>query len=392
MKLRLPFTSYRTIGVSEVLAALRVLFSGKLSGFLGSAGDSFLGGKEVLKFESTAAEYFGSSYCVSFNSWSSGLFCAVGALGLEPGDEVLVPSWTMSASATAITHWGGVPVFIDVDPKTYTMNPDEVEKAISSKTRGIVIVDIFGNPSQYDALIDIAKKFNLWTLGDCAQAPGAKYGGKHVSSYSDIGGYSLNRHKHIQTGEGGFALTDDLELATKMRLMRNHSEQVTAHSDFRQFETIAGHNFRLGEIEAAMATTQLTKLANRVKTRRRAAQTLTRQLSKIKGFVIPESDAFGTSAFYLYPILLSGMTTEKRQILATRLRGIGVPGLIVGYQNIHKLPFFAKNSKVLGSRLSLSEELYSSTFLGIQLCSAKFGLIQTTLLAHKISREVKNLV
>jgi dTDP-4-amino-4,6-dideoxygalactose transaminase len=294
----------------------------------------------------------------------------------------------MSASATSITHWGGVPIFVDIEPRTYTLDLQKIEDAITNRTVGIVIVDIFGNPRNYEGLRELAKRRGLWTLGDCAQAPGATVGDKHVASLSDIGGYSLNRHKHIQTGEGGFALTDDYDLATKMRLMRNHAEQVTADKEYVGYYKIAGHNFRLGELEAAMALPQLHKLSNRVRTRRRAAQILASSLSKISSFVVPSSDDYGKSAYYLFPLVFSDMSTQRRTRFVEALKKAGVPGIVVRYQNIHRLPFFASLDGVGDKHLPVCEELYDSTFVGIQLCSASFGRVQTRLVARAIHKAV----
>ncbi len=192
---------YNSIGVEEVKAVEEVVKSGVLSQYLGCWHDDFYGGPKVQEFERECERYFGVKHAITVNSWTSGLIAAVGAIGVEPGDEIIVTPWTMCASATAILHWNAIPIFADIETETFCMDIASVEANITPKTKAIMSVDIFGHSSDMDSLMSLAKKHNLKVISDTAQAPGALYHEKYAGTLADIGGYSLNYHKHIHTGE-----------------------------------------------------------------------------------------------------------------------------------------------------------------------------------------------
>ena len=203
------FSRYNTIGDEEAIAVAKVMESGVLSDFVGAPGKHFLGGAKVREFENTFATKFDCGHAISVNSWTSGLTTIIGALDIEPGDEVLVSPWTMCASATAILHWNAIPVFVDIEPDTYCIDPLKIEEKITSRTRAILAVDIFGQSADMDKINVIAKKHGLKVISDTAQAPGALYHGKLAGTLGTIGGFSFNYHKHIHTGEGGMIVTSD---------------------------------------------------------------------------------------------------------------------------------------------------------------------------------------
>ena len=254
-----PFPSQNTMDDSEIKASKKVIESGILSGFLGAWGDAFYGGPRVQKFEKMFSKMHDSEYGVSVNSCTSGLIAAVGALGCEPGDEVIVPALTMSATATAAVIFNCVPIFADVNPITSSIDPLSVKKLITSRTKAIIVTHWFGYPVDMDPILKIARKYNISIIEDCAQAPLATYKGKKVGTLGDIGVFSLNYHKHIHTGEGGIALTNNKKLAERMQLIRNHGEAVVARKPTKDFRNLLGFNFRLGEIEAAIGIEQLKK-------------------------------------------------------------------------------------------------------------------------------------
>ena len=220
------FKHYNPIGVEEVQAAKAVIESGVLSQFIGAWHPDFLGGPKVKEFEALCAQHFGVKHAITVNSWTSGLIAAVGAIGIQPGDEVIVPPWTMCASATAILHWNAIPVFADIDPHTFCISPASIEANITPYTKAIMAVDIFGQSADMDAIMAIAKRHGLRVISDTAQAPGALYKGQFAGTLADVGGFSLNYHKHIHTGEGGILITNDDEIAQRLQLIRNHAEAV----------------------------------------------------------------------------------------------------------------------------------------------------------------------
>ena len=246
------FRRFNSIGHEEVEAAQAVVESGVLSKFLGCWDPDFFGGPKVQEFEGQCEAYFGVKHAITVNSWTSGLIAAVGAIGIEPGDEVIVSPWTMSASATAILHWNAIPVFADIEPETFCLDPAAVEANITPYTKAIMAVDIFGHSADMEALMSIAKRHGLKVISDTAQAPGATYRSKLTGTLADVGGFSLNYHKHINTGEGGILVTDDHGIAERLQLIRNHAEAVVGDKGVTDLRNMIGYNFRLGEIEAAI--------------------------------------------------------------------------------------------------------------------------------------------
>lgn len=381
------FARYNPIGQEEVRAAQAVIESGVLSQFLGAWHEDFFGGPKVREFERRCAGYFGVRHAITVNSWTSGLIAAVGAIGIEPGDEVIVPPWTMCASATAILHWNAIPVFADIEPDTFCLDPASVEACITPHTRAIMAVDIFGQSADMKALCDIARRHGLKIISDTAQAPGAKLGEHFAGTLADIGGYSLNYHKHIHTGEGGILVTNDDHLAERLQLIRNHAEAVVGPKGVADLSNMIGYNFRLGEIECAIGIAQLDKLQGLVERRQTIARQLDAQLSGLTGLKTPRVRNDATHAYYVYPLILdTGLLGLSRQIIIDALKAEGITGLAGGYQNIHLLPMFQKkiaygskgfpwNSSICHREVSykhgicpVAEHLHEETYLGFAMC------------------------
>lgn len=274
-----PFPAYNTISQHEEVATLRVLRSGTLSKYLGVWHKDFMGGPEVQAFECEWAEYFKVKHAIAVNSATSGLYTAVGAIGIELGDEVIVSPYTMSASAVAPLIYGGIPVFADIEKEFLCLDPEEVEKHITPKTKAIIVVDIMGLPYDAEAINKLAKKFKLKVIEDTAQAPGAMYGKKSAGTLGDIGVYSLNFHKHIHTGEGGMIVTNDDDLADRCRLIRNHAESVVAGKGTSNINNLVGFNYRMTEIHAAIGREQLKKLPRLLEKRQKNVEYLNKHLN-----------------------------------------------------------------------------------------------------------------
>lgn len=343
------FRRYNPIGAEELQAAREVIESGVLSQFIGAWHEDFYGGPKVREFERRAADYFGVKHVVTVNSWTSGLVAAVGAVGIEPGDEVIVTPWTMSASATAILHWNGIPVFADIDRDTYNLDPASIEKNISPHTRAIMVVDIFGQSADMDEIMAIADRHGLKVISDTAQAPGAMYKGRHAGTCAHVGGYSLNYHKHIHTGEGGILVTDDDRIAERLQLIRNHAEVVVGDKGVADVSNMVGHNFRLGEIECAIGIEQLKKLKGFVESRQQLAAALTAGLKGLAGLKTPVVRPDRTHVYYGYPMQLDpGVLGVGRDRICDALVAEGVR-VSRKYQNIHLLPMYQKKI-AFGSR------------------------------------------
>jgi dTDP-4-amino-4,6-dideoxygalactose transaminase len=260
-------------GIEEEQAVLRVIKSGSLSGYQGNYSDQFNGGEEVQALEKEWCEYFHAKHAIFVNSATSGLWAACNSIGIKQGDEILVSPYTMTCSASMPLLFGAKPVFVDIEKDYYCMDPAKIEEKITDKTKAIIAVNIFGQPCDFDAINAIAKKYGLIVIEDAAQSIGATYKGKYAGTLSDIGVFSLNRHKHINCGEGGVITTNNDDTAFKLKLSINHCEAVVndieRQGKLNQFDdsilSMVGQNLRGTELSAAIAREQLKKLDGIIK-------------------------------------------------------------------------------------------------------------------------------
>ena len=341
---------YNSIDSNEVKAVTEVVESGILSQYLGEWDADFYGGPKVKQFESNWSDYFNIKHSIAVNSNTSGLIVALGAIGLEPGDEVIVSPWTMSASATAIIVWNAIPVFADIEDETFNLDPKSILKNITSSTKAIVVTNIFGHAARLNEIMAIAKKYKLKVIEDNAQAPGAIYHKKYTGCVSDIGVFSLNYHKHIHTGEGGVCVTENEELAERMQLIRNHAEAVVAGKGVKNISNMIGFNFRMGEIEAAIGIEQLKKLPGIIKEKVEWAEMLTKGLSQLNGLRTPIVKSNCSHVYYAYPLLIDNEITKvHRDIIYKTLIAEGVPALGDRYVNLHLYPMY-QNKIAYGSK------------------------------------------
>lgn len=295
------FPFYRTVGKEEKRALGRVIDSGVLSKFLGSWHRDFYGGLEVQKFEKQWARYFRVKHAIAVNSATSGLYCAVGAVGVEPGDEVIVSPYTMSASATAPIIWGGVPVFADIEKDYLCLDPRSVAKRITPRTKAIIAVDLFGQPYDVERINTLARKHRLFVIEDAAQAAGAMYRGRYAGTLGNVGIFSLNCHKHIQSGEGGVVVTNNDKIAERVRLIRNHAEAVAGDKGEKNLVNMVGFNFRMTELEAAVSQCQLKKLRRLVTERMKNCAYIAKRLQNIPALITPSARPGATHVYYMQP-------------------------------------------------------------------------------------------
>jgi len=283
-------------------------------------------------------------------------------------------------------------------PGDFNLDPRAVEKAITGRTRAIMSVDIFGQSADMQALREIANRHGLKIISDTAQAPGARYKGRYAGTLADIGGYSLNYHKHIHSGEGGIVVTDDARYAERMRLIRNHAEAVIKSEDPVELANMIGFNLRMGELEAAIAREQLKKLADKVASRQRAAHAIHEGLRGLEGLVLPQVAAGCTHVYYVFGMrLASERLAAMRADIVAALRAEGVTGLGVGYQNIHRLPMFV-HGIAYGTRgfpwlgadgttqrrpstqaCPVAERLHEREFLFLNICAHEYTSTETDL-------------
>ncbi len=285
-------------------------------------------GPQVAAFEQEFAAVVAGRECVAVNSGTSALHLALLAMGVGPDDEVIVPSFTFAATANAVAVTGATPVFIDIDPDTYCMDPDAIVPAITARTRAIMPVHLYGHPAAMPQIMDIAQEYELQVLEDAAQAHAASFEGRPVGAWGDAAAFSFYPTKNMTSGEGGMVVTGDPELARMIRLLRNQGMEKRYHNE------VAGLNNRMTDIHAAIGRVQLGKLAGWTKQRRENAAFLDGALS---GVVTPVVAPGAEHVYHQYTIRVSADRDAFVAALADRGVGSGVYYPVP----VHRLPTFA---------------------------------------------------
>ena len=292
------------------------------------------GGKHVQNFEKSVTSFVKSKYAIAVNSGTAALQAALYALDIKNNDEVLVPSFTFVATANAVVSTGAKPVFVDILKENYTIDPDDLEKKITKKTRAIIPVHLYGNMANTDRLSEISKKFNIPIIEDSAQSLGSTFKGKHSGTFFEMGCYSMYPAKVMTAGEGGFIVTNNKKLRDKLLMIRNHGM-------IHGYDTkIFGLNLRLPEINAAIATIQMKKLPNFLKTRKQNAELLSNLLSDLN-VILPYQRKNESVNWYLYTIAV-----EKRNKLLKKLNEKGIGATSYYPTPVHKTPFYKLKTKL----------------------------------------------
>ena len=379
-----PQPVYNSLGKEEEMAALKVVREKILSGFVGRAGRYFLGGKYVQELENKFCRYFRVKYAVSFNSASTALQAAVGALGTDPGDEVITSPFTMAATASAILFNNALPVFADIEDKSFCLDPESIEKNITKRTKAILVVNILGGSADYGPILKIAKKHKLKIIEDNAQSPGATYKGKFTGTIGDMGVFSFNVHKVIQCGEGGMLVTNNKRYAFRAQLIRNHGEAVVndLYKNKKYYQPVLGNNYRLTEIQAAIAIEQFKKLDKLNKPRIILADYLTNQLSQF-GWLVPASVFEGSRhVYYGYGFkFLAEKIGIKRDTFTRAMEAEGFP-LIIGCEDpVHLMPIYQRKQIYPNSRFpfNLSNVTYKKGICPVAERMSEEELLETTI-------------
>ena len=336
-----PFLPYgrQEIGDADIKAVVEALCSGWLTT-----------GPLVSKFEQAFAAHCGAAEGVAVNSGTAALHCAMRALNVLPGDEVIVPAITFAASANAALYEGGVPVFADVEPDTLLIDPASVAAKITGRTRAIVAVDYAGQPADYDALRQLARKHDIALVADACHAPGATYKGLSTGMLADISCFSFHPVKHMTTCEGGMTLTQNAAMAAHMRRFRNHG----IDSDHRSRELKGAHaydmvelgyNYRLPDVQCALGLAQLTRLSGWVAARQRVAAWYEEALAGLARATPLKTHADRTNAYHLYVVKLADGIDRERAFGRLRAEGIGVN---VHYAPVHLHSYYRKRGYAEG--------------------------------------------
>ena len=312
----------------EITAVSAVLRSGSLT------SSARLGGKYVQNLEKAIGSLVKSKYAVAVNSGTSALQASLYALNIKKGDEVIIPSFTFVATANAVISTGAKPIFVDILKDNYTVDPDDLQKKITKKTRAIILVHLYGNVSYVERFSEIAKKHNIPIIEDSAQSLGSTYKKKHTGTFFEMGCYSMYPTKVMTSGEGGIVVTNNKKLRDKLLMIRNHG--MIHGYDTKTF----GLNLRLPEINAAIATVQIKKLPQFLKFRRKNAELLSKLISD-SGVTLPHQRKGENVNWYLYTI-----TTDKRDKLLKKLNEKGVGAMSYYHTPVHKIPFYKQKTKL----------------------------------------------
>lgn len=312
-------------------------------------------GPKTLEFEKEFSKYIGLKHAIAVSSGTTALHLILKAMGIGEGDEVLVPSFTFVASVNAILYVGATPVFVDIEPRTYTICPDDIKSKITKKTKGIVVVDVFGHPAKWDEINQIAKKHELKTIDDSCEALGSIYKGKKVGNHADACTYAFYPNKQITTGEGGIILTDSDEIAESARMNRNHGRASMG----KWLEHVElGYNYRLNEMSAALGVSQLSRIEEFVEKRANVAKWYNEHFenfSWVKTQVI-ENDV--RMSWFVYVITLH--EGFHRDEIMDELAKVNIPSRAY-FEPIHSQPYLKKFMDTEGLDLPITDEISKRT-------------------------------
>lgn len=298
-------------------------------------------GPKIPQFESAVAEYAGARYAVAFSNGTAALHGACFAAGIKPGDEVITTPVTFLASSNCVLYQGAKPIFADIDPLTYNIDPEDIVRKITDRTKALIPVDFTGQPADMERILEIAGQYGLTVIHDAAHSLGASYGGKKVGSFGDMTMFSFHPVKHITTGEGGIIVTDNERYYEKLLLFRNHGMTKEPHHLIKndgpwyyEMQEL-GYNCRITDLQAALGLSQLTKLDFFVNRRRSIAAAYSKALSELPGVTTPLQHPKSESGWHLYVLRfdLASFKAGRREIFdALRAENIGV--------HVHYIPVY----------------------------------------------------
>ena len=310
-------------------------------------------GKYVEEFEDRFARYCGCKYGITTTSGTTALHLALASIGVGKGDEVIIPAFTMIATAFAVVYCGAKPVLVDSEPETWNMNVDQIEEKITKRTKAIIPVHIYGHPCDMDPIMEIAEEYGLYVIEDAAEAHGAEYRGKKTGGIGDIGCFSFYANKIITTGEGGMIVTNDEKIAERAKYLRNlcfpKERRIYLHSE-------VGYNYRMTNVQAAIGLAQLERIDELVEMRRKNAYLYNKFLKDVEGIRLPLEKEWAKNVYWMYSILIEDEFGMSRDKLMRELgkRGIETRPFFIP---MHKQPVFRKMGLFEGEKYRIAEQL-----------------------------------
>ncbi|ADR19860.1 DegT/DnrJ/EryC1/StrS family aminotransferase [Calditerrivibrio nitroreducens] len=299
-----------TITEKEIEYVLQAVKSGWVSSL----------GEFITKFEEKFAKYVGTRYALTTSNGTTALHLALVSLGIKEGDEVIVPDLTFIATANAVAYTGAKPVFADIDPETWCIDPDDIKKKITSKTKAIIPVHLYGHPADMDPIMEIAEKYGLFVIEDCAEAHGAEYKGKKVGSIGHCGVFSFYGNKIITTGEGGIITTNDEKLYEKAKFLRDHAMS----KDKRYWHTEVGYNYRMTNIQAALGLAQFERIDEIIQKKIQIFTWYKEYLGDIPEIKLNPEKEWAKNVFWMVCLLNEKFNEEKRDEFIKKLKENGI--------------------------------------------------------------------
>ena len=338
-----------SMGKEEIETVVEVLKSGILTEKSGR-------GPRVLQFEKEFAKFVGAKHAIAVSSGTAALHASLLAAGIQPGDEVVVPSFTFSATAGAVVLAGGKPAFADIDADTYCITRESIEAVLTRATKVIMPVHMYGLCADMDPITELARNRGIVVIEDAAQAHGAEYNGRKAGSLGDAACFSFYPGKNMTTGEGGMITTSDDDLAEQLKRIRTHGEE-RPYWVARQ-----GHNYRMPEIAAAIGAVQLKRLPGFLQDRRKNAEYLTEKLGVLGKLVMPKEPTGRKHSWYLFTARLRGANAGKRNKLVEKLRSKNI-GCSVYYESpVHMFPYYRDLQSTRRSPLPETERACRQVF------------------------------
>ncbi|MFA6189487.1 MAG: DegT/DnrJ/EryC1/StrS family aminotransferase [Sulfuricurvum sp.] len=300
------------------------------SGWISSSG------KYVEEFEKKFSDFCGNKYATTTTNGTAALHLALLTIGIKPGDEVIIPTFTMAASAFAICYIGAKPVFVDALSDTWNIDTEKIEEKITEKTKAIMTVSIFGNPSEMDKILDLKKKYSLLLIEDAAEAHGAEYNHKQVTQYADITAYSFFANKHITTGEGGMVTTNSEEYYDRCRYFKNMCFSLDGNRNYLHNDI--GFNYRMSNVTAAIGLAQIEKISEYISMRILNANIYAENLKSIPGIILQKSNANVKNVHWMNSVVIDkNLYGHDKDVLRDYLYTKGVDTRLL-FNGMHRQP------------------------------------------------------